>query len=92
MEQLTRITAATLDVLQTLHTSTEDIHGFSIVTQTGRAGGTVYPMLARLEKAGWVEGRWEREHPEEGKPRRRFYRLTREGRAATQALLAERRS
>jgi len=38
---------------------------------------SLYPMLYRLEKRGWVEGRWV-EKP--GARRRRFYRLTRDGR------------
>jgi len=38
---------------------------------------SLYPMLYRLEARGWLEGRWV-EKP--GERRRRFYRLTREGR------------
>ena len=38
---------------------------------------TLYPLLYKLEKRGWVEGRWiERA----GQRRRRFYRLTASGR------------
>jgi transcriptional regulator len=36
-----------------------------------------YPLLYRLEARGWIRGRWI-EKP--GQRRRRFYRLTREGR------------
>jgi len=49
-----------------------------------RSGGTVkfrvaslYPLLYRLEKRGWVEGRWVEKA---GQRRRRYYRLTKEGR------------
>jgi PadR family transcriptional regulator PadR len=38
---------------------------------------SLYPLLYRLEERGWLEGRWV-ENP--GTRRRRFYRLTREGR------------
>ena len=38
---------------------------------------SLYPLLYRLEERGWLEGRWV-EKP--GMRRRRFYRLTREGR------------
>jgi transcriptional regulator len=38
---------------------------------------SLYPLLYRLEERGWLEGRWV-EKP--GARRRRFYRLTREGR------------
>ena len=38
---------------------------------------SLYPMLYRLESKGWVEGRWV-EKPNER--RRRFYRITAQGR------------
>ena len=38
---------------------------------------SLYPLLYRLEKRGWIEGRWT-EKP--GERRRRLYRLTPEGR------------
>jgi transcriptional regulator len=45
---------------------------------------TLYPLLYKLEKRGWVEGRWVEKA---GQRRRRFYRLTTAGRA----ILVERR-
>jgi transcriptional regulator len=45
---------------------------------------SLYPMLYRLEKRGWIAGRW-LEKP--GQRRRRFYKLTRTGRSV---LAAER--
>jgi transcriptional regulator len=47
---------------------------------------SLYPMLYRLERKGWVEGRW---LEKAGERRRRFYRLTRAGR---QALAEQRRN
>src|SRR5688500_9830320 len=38
---------------------------------------SLYPLLYRLEKRGWIEGRW---HEKAGERRRRLYRLTRDGR------------
>src|ERR1041384_5627777 len=38
---------------------------------------SLYPLLYRLEERGWLHGRWV-EKP--GERRRRFYRLTAEGR------------
>lgn len=37
---------------------------------------SLYPLLYRLEKRGWVDGRWVEKA---GQRRRRFYRLTTEG-------------
>jgi transcriptional regulator len=45
---------------------------------------TLYPLLYKLEKRGFVEGRWVEKA---GQRRRRFYRLTAAGRSA----LGERR-
>ncbi|GAA2622609.1 PadR family transcriptional regulator [Dactylosporangium fulvum] len=41
--------------------------------------GTLYPLLARLRRAGWVETSW-RESP--AGPPRRYYELTPSGRSA----------
>ena len=38
---------------------------------------SLYPLLYRLEKRGWIEGRWTEKS---GERRRRLYRLTPEGR------------
>jgi DNA-binding PadR family transcriptional regulator len=54
------------------------------------AAGTIYPMVARLEKAGWLESRWEEpDASERGRPRRRLYRLTGHGERAAMAELDE---
>ncbi len=37
---------------------------------------SLYPLLYRLERRGWVQGRWVEKA---GQRRRRYYRLTREG-------------
>ena len=47
---------------------------------------SLYPLLYRLERRGWIEGRWVEKA---GQRRRRFYRLTPEGR---RVLAAQRRS
>jgi PadR family transcriptional regulator PadR len=38
---------------------------------------SLYPLLYRLEKRGWIQGRWVEKS---GQRRRRYYRLTRQGR------------
>jgi len=45
---------------------------------------SLYPLLYRLERRGWITGQWVEK---EGQRRRRYYRLTREGRK----VLAEQR-
>ena len=44
-----------------------------------------YPLLYRLEKRGWIQGRW---IEKSGQRRRRYYRLTRQGR---KVLVSQRR-
>jgi PadR family transcriptional regulator PadR len=48
--------------------------------------GTLYPVLYRLERAGFVEVRWET--PQRGVPRK-YYRLTSAGRAELATLTHE---
>ena len=48
------------------------------------AYGTLYKALERLERAGYLESRWEDPHAAaaEGRPRRRFYQVTLAGEGA----------
>ncbi len=60
-------------------------HGYEISKQIeARSNGalhfhvaSLYPMLYRLESRGWIQGRWVEKA---GQRRRRYYRLTGEGR------------
>lgn len=58
-----------------LAAATEWRHGYDVSRETGLKSGTLYPILMRLERLGWLEARWEDE-PAPGKPRRHLYRLT----------------
>lgn len=54
-----------------------EISGADIQHTTGLSSGTLYPILLRLEQAGWLSSRWEQVNPAEvGRPRRRFYLIT----------------
>src|SRR6478752_2965574 len=89
-----RMTMPTQFVLRALlEDPTAEMYGLEIGAAAGLASGTVHPILARLEGVGWVESRWEDINPRvEGRPARRYYRLTRSGAAqARQALAAVRR-
>ena len=86
-----RMSAPTLKVLRFLLVeNTTEASGAAISKATGVGAGTLYPLLARLEKARWIEGEWEKIDPkEEGRPRRRFYKLTGPGVTRTRAELTE---
>lgn len=64
-------------------------YGFDIMDLTGLPSGTVYPALSRLERDGLLRSGWEREERahEEGRPQRRYYRLTGYGVEALEAAL-----
>ncbi len=59
---------------------TEEMYGLQIGHVAELPSGTIHPILARLEGYGWVESRWEDIDPgKEGRPRRRYYRLSADG-------------
>lgn len=82
-----RLGYATVAILQAI----EDDHryGLDIIDATGLATGTVYVTLGRLQKRGFVDTSWEDQRiaDREGRPRRRYYRLTRQGREALETTL-----
>ena len=59
-------------------------YGFDIMDLTGLPSGTVYPILRKFEEQGLVGSNWEAasEAFEKGRPRRRNYELTNQGRVA----------
>jgi PadR family transcriptional regulator PadR len=71
-----------------------EAYGYEIVTKVttktdgalGITDGTLYPVLYRLERAGFVAVRWET--PERGVPRK-YYRLTDAGREELSRLKHE---
>lgn len=68
-----------------------EMYGLEIMRAIALASGTVYPLLDRTEAAGWVAARTEDITPQdEGRPRRRYYRITPDGlTAAGQAMERE---
>jgi len=56
-------------------------YGFDIIDQTELPSGTVYPALGRLERDGLVTAAWENEADAhaDGRPARRYYKLTAPG-------------
>ncbi len=71
-----------------------EAYGYEIVTKLTRetqgalevTDGTLYPVLYRLERAGFVAVRWDT--PERGVPRK-YYQLTDAGRQELHALTTE---
>ena len=65
--------------------------GLAVMRETGLPSGTVYPVLARAEDSGFVRSAWEHgDGPADvGRPRRRYYELTPQGRRAVERAIAE---
>jgi PadR family transcriptional regulator, regulatory protein PadR len=86
-----RLTQQALKVLRFLmETPREGRSGAEVTKETKVGSGTLYPMLARLEAAGWLKSEWETSDPSEtGRPRKRFYRLTAVGQNNAYAALSE---
>jgi DNA-binding PadR family transcriptional regulator len=70
---------------------TQEMYGLQICTEAGLPSGTIHPILARLEGLGWLESHWEdsADAREEGRPRRRYYRLTTDGAERARIALAQ---
>ena len=69
---------------------TREMYGLQVCQAAGLPSGTIHPILARLEGLGWLESRWEDAVPqEEGRPRRRYYKLTEDGAERARIALAK---
>ena len=80
-ERNVRMSLQTLRVLEAfLESPAERLSGAQVHQRCGIASGTLYPILLRLESAGWFVSEWESIDPSSaGRPRRRLYRLTSTG-------------
>jgi PadR family transcriptional regulator PadR len=92
MKYAIKMTGPVQQVLRAMvHDPAVPRYGLEISKQADLETGTLYPIMARLEKVGWVESSWE--DPElsirEGRPRRRYYQLTRDGAEQARLALAE---
>ena len=66
------------------------LHGYDIAREIARKSGglltfhvaSLYPLLYKLEDRSWISGRWVEKA---GQRRRRYYRLTAEGRTTLAA-------
>ena len=85
-----RMTIPTQLVLRALLAdASKEQYGVEVGAAAGLPSGTVHPILARLETAGWLQSRWEEIDPRaEGRPARRYYRLTPDGIELARAGLA----
>lgn len=91
IESEPRVSAAGLKMLRFfLSELGKQRSGAEIALATNIGSGTLYPLLARFESAGWLSSEWENLSPQElGRPRKRFYRLTGLGQTRARAVLSD---
>jgi DNA-binding PadR family transcriptional regulator len=72
-------------ILQAIHAGC--VYGFSVMEMTGLPSGTVYPAMRRLERDGLIRSQWEQQSIADAgqRPLRKYYKLTRSGRATLEA-------
>jgi PadR family transcriptional regulator, regulatory protein PadR len=89
-----RMTPQTQAVLRALLADpAAEVYGLQLCSLAELPSGTIHPILARLEAAGWLDSRWEEVDPsEQGRPRRRYYRLNPDGAALARTALAQARA
>jgi len=73
-------------ILQAIHAG--HVYGFSVMAMTGLPSGTVYPAMRRLERDGLILSKWEQQSIADAqlRPPRKYYRLTRTGKAVLEAV------
>jgi PadR family transcriptional regulator, regulatory protein PadR len=87
MPDARRLGYATVAILKAIRDGSP--YGLDIMEATGLPSGTVYPTLGRMEARGFLTAHWEdrRVAEREGRPRRRYYKLTGDGRVALDAAI-----
>jgi PadR family transcriptional regulator, regulatory protein PadR len=86
-----RITGTVAKVLrQFLDDPKEPQYGFDLMRATKLPSGTLYPILARLQRAGWISCSQEDIDPAAaGRPRRRLYVISSDAVEPARIQLAE---
>jgi len=65
-------------------------YGYDLMKQTELKSGTLYPILTRLERHGFLHSDWESINPSAaGRPARRIYTLTPDGQRFAEQELAK---
>jgi DNA-binding PadR family transcriptional regulator len=85
-----RLTRETMLVLGAISDVRHAVSGSMIAKSANLSSGTLYPILIRLEGAGWLTSVWESDDPQAlGRPRRRLYTITGKGLAHMRSAARE---
>ena len=89
---LTQLRRGELEYCELALLAEEELYGFDLVRRLSESEGlvtsegTIYPLLSRLRRVGWVDSSW---RESESGPPRRYYSVTRAGRHALDGFAAE---
>lgn len=84
-----RTTHALVQVALALMSAPADRHwGYELGKSAGVRSGALYPILRRMLSDGWLSDGWEDPATIQGRPPRRYYEITDDGRRELGALLA----
>jgi len=90
MPQLRMTTPRLLVLAALLDDLGRERYGLDLAGEAGLEPGTIYPILVAFENAGWLSSRAEDiDVHAEGRPRRRYYKLTPAGADAARAAMAK---
>ena len=84
-----QIKKGTLEFIILLVLEKDEYYGYELIKKIKKtvdidtSEGTIYPILNRLKKSGYVSSRWE--HPDTGIPRK-YYSITKAGRSALEEM------
>jgi len=86
-----KITVNDLMVLRQMWNDVEGEHyGLTLARAAGLSTAALYNSLTRLEEKLWVKARWEEVDPvQAGRPPRKYYSLTQQGREGYRETLKE---
>lgn len=90
-----RLTHALYQTALSLLEDPDRLHwGNDLSRRSGVKNGSLHPILGRLLKAGWLTDSWEDpvEAQRDGRPPRRYFRVTDTGRTELAALLERARA
>jgi PadR family transcriptional regulator, regulatory protein PadR len=90
LARMPRLTWQTQAILAALLRDASNPHyGLEMGRDAGLPSGTIYPILARLERAGWVQSELEQIDPKvAGRRARRYYTLTGDGEELARAEIS----
>jgi PadR family transcriptional regulator len=84
-----RVTEPFLDIIEVFWSTESGVHPYELAKKTKRGRPTIYNNLDRLATLGWITDDWEDPTAVRGRPLRKIYRLSSEGRSFAEDLLIE---